>query len=245
MKIFNSLKKIVSKKIKRNILIVIIFPHFIYNRFIKRIKIWIRWNSSDVNVYYHTFVIREYSLPYKIEDPRFIIDAGANIGLSAIFFNQKYPSAKILAIEPESSNFEILFKNTESIKSIKPLQNGLWSKDVNLIIDNPTDEKMSFRTREVVYNEKFDIAGVSVESLLKKYSIEIIDIFKIDIERAEIEIFSKNVENWIKKVKWIVIELHGKDCKVVFEYAMKTSGFKHIFTNGENQYYLNTHLVFI
>ena len=35
---------------------------------------------------------------------------------------------------------------------------------------------------EVVYYEKFDRAGVSVDTLLKKYEIELIDIFRIDIE---------------------------------------------------------------
>lgn len=245
MKLINYLKKRTSKKIKRSILKIIVFPYYVFDRFICGRNIYIRWDSSDVNVYFHTFIEHDYSLPYTIDKPQFIIDAGANIGLTALLFNQQYPLAKILAIEPENSNFKILLKNTESIRSIIPLQKGLWSKDVNLVIKNPENEKWSFITNEVENNEPHDIIGISVDSLLKEFEIETIDIFKIDIEGAEKEIFSKNIENWIKKTKWIVIEIHGEECKFVFENAMKTYGFKHIFTNGENQYYINSQLVFL
>lgn len=37
--------------------------------------------------------------------PRFIVDAGANIGLAAVYFTNRFKDATIVSIEPEQSNF--------------------------------------------------------------------------------------------------------------------------------------------
>lgn len=243
MKMIKYLKKKSPKKLKRNIMKLLVFPYIQYLKLVQNKKIWIRWNSSDVNVFYHTFIEHEYSMPFKIENPLLIIDAGANNGLTALLFTKKFPHAKIIAIEPESSNFNFLLKNTMSLGNIIPLQFGLWSSDKNLKIENPENEKWAFVTNEVTYGEKYDIKGISVDTLIVNYKIKTIDIFKIDIEGAEKEIFSKNEEKWLPKTKWIVIEVHGTECRNIFEKAMAKYNFKHIYTNGENAYYANTVLV--
>ena len=53
---------------------------------------------------------------YRVELPAnsFIIDCGANIGLSTIYFKQICPTAKIIAFEPDSTSFTILTKNIKS-----------------------------------------------------------------------------------------------------------------------------------
>jgi len=40
-----------------------------------------------------------------------IIDAGANIGLSLIYFKRLYPQARIIAYEPDNSIFKLLESN--------------------------------------------------------------------------------------------------------------------------------------
>ena len=61
--------------------------------------------------------------------PRAIVDAGANIGLSSIFYANKYPEAKIIAIEPENSNFQMLQKNCAGYPRIFPLHAALWREN--------------------------------------------------------------------------------------------------------------------
>ena len=53
----------------------------------------------------HPEVIREIHQLY--------IDAGANIGLTSIYFANKFPNAKIVALEPEIDNYIILQKNIQ------------------------------------------------------------------------------------------------------------------------------------
>ncbi|SHL96074.1 FkbM family methyltransferase [Chitinophaga sp. CF418] len=47
-------------------------------------------------------------------DAPYIIDCGANIGLSILYFKWLYPKAKVLAFEPDGDNLVILQKNVES-----------------------------------------------------------------------------------------------------------------------------------
>jgi hypothetical protein len=71
----------------------------------------LRPNTSDMDVFQQIFVNEEYEFSLDT-DPAVIIDAGANIGLASIYYSIKYPKAKIIAIEPELSNYELL-KNKE------------------------------------------------------------------------------------------------------------------------------------
>jgi len=67
----------------------------------------LRVPSSDIKSYRQVFLKQQYGFSYKGQ-PQVIVDAGANIGLVSILFANKYPNAKIIAIEPENSNFEML-----------------------------------------------------------------------------------------------------------------------------------------
>ena len=61
--------------------------------------------------------------------PRVVVDAGANIGLSTVFFANKFPQAKIVAIEPEPSNFAMLRDNVAPYPNVTPVQAALWKED--------------------------------------------------------------------------------------------------------------------
>jgi hypothetical protein len=95
-------------------------------------SLFLRPGTTDQDVYDEIFVGHKYDLP--LDDPRFIIDAGAHIGLSAVFFADKYPQATVVAIEPEPSNFEILERNAKNHPGITSIRAGLWSRKAHLRI---------------------------------------------------------------------------------------------------------------
>ena len=70
----------------------------------------LRVPSTDVPTYMQVFLNNEYDFR-AIKRPRVIVDAGANIGLASILFANRYPEAKVLAIEPEHDNFSLLADN--------------------------------------------------------------------------------------------------------------------------------------
>jgi len=77
----------------------------------------LRPNTSDMDVFQQIFVNEEYEFSLD-RDPKVIIDAGANIGLASIYYSIKYPEAKIIAIEPELSNYELLKNNIKNYPNI-------------------------------------------------------------------------------------------------------------------------------
>ena len=70
-----------------------------------------------------------------------------------------------------------------------------------------------------------------------------IDILKIDIEGAEKEVFSDNIDGWLKKTKLVIIELHEESkpgCINAVETAMRKYNFQLFLEKGENLIYLNS-----
>lgn len=72
--------------------------------------IFLRRGTTDVTNFLENFMRAEFSLPQDFQ-PKLIIDAGANVGFASLWFLQRFPNTEIIAIEPESSNCEMLKKN--------------------------------------------------------------------------------------------------------------------------------------
>jgi hypothetical protein len=90
-------------------------------------SIFLTPNSIDNASFKEIFLDEEYNINY----PSFgnntlnIIDAGANIGLSSVFFTNKFPLAKIISFEPEKNNFKKLILNTKKYKNITPINGAI------------------------------------------------------------------------------------------------------------------------
>ncbi|WP_303317392.1 FkbM family methyltransferase [Flavivirga abyssicola] len=166
----------------------------------------LRNNTSDIGVFYQVFLAKSYNLNYYI-DPKIIIDCGANIGLSSVFFKNKFPDAKIIAIEPEQSNFELLEKNTKNYNNVFCINSGIWNKSTNLKIKS-NSANWDFTVEEVDYKNEDTIPAISIKNIMDDYDIKQIDILKIDIEGSEKELFEEDYEYWMQRTKVLIIELH-------------------------------------
>jgi FkbM family methyltransferase len=172
--------------------------------------LYLRNNTSDVFVYKHVF--EEYIYNFNVRsEPKFIIDAGANIGIVTIFFANKYKNAKIIAIEPEDKNYELLVKNTENYSNITTIKSALWN-DCREIFLFDCDSNYGFQVGiEKTYSKDIKqlIKTISISKIMEDFNIDSIDILKIDIEGSEKEVFETN-NDFIKKTNCIIIELHER-----------------------------------
>jgi FkbM family methyltransferase len=199
-----------------------------------RYPISLRRGTSDIQTFYKIFYFKEYDIKFPIT-PKVILDCGANVGLASVFFSNKYPDAKIIAIEPEASNFDLLKKNTAPYPNVVCLQKGIWNREANLTIVGGKD-KWGFQTLESDKQTQNSIPAIAINQIMEYYDLEEIDVLKIDIEGAEKELFEKNIEEWLPKTKFIVIELHDdfkKGCSKAFFNALSSFEYK-LSASGEN-----------
>ena len=180
------------------------------------------------------FVLREFALPIRVQ-PKLIIDAGAYTGLSTLYYATKYPGAKIIAVEAESSNFGVLERHTSRLSKVTRVHAGLWHRKGFLKIVDRGTGKWGFGVEEVANGEKFDIEATDIATLLKDSGLEKIDILKLDVEGAEKFIFSHNSKPWIEKTDIMVIELHDRiipDCTAALYSAIEKDDW-HEYIDGE------------
>ncbi len=208
--------------------------------------ILLRNNTSDYTAFQTIFVHGEYDykLPFV---PEFIIDCGANIGLTTLYFLSKFPDCEVVAIEPEDANFEMLKKNTSLFKKVNRIKAAIWIDDSKLkIVDDP--EQSYWGKRVMPSNDITDdslIDTVRIDKILKNSGRDTIDVLKIDIEGAELELFSEGYEAWLPKTKVLMIELHDrfkKGCSKSFFKALINYDFS-VYTSGENLICVNNNLI--
>ena len=172
-----------------------------------RRPIELRKHDSDSEVFEQVFVECQYRGVWTAQrDPEWILDAGANVGLSALHFHDLYPRARIIALEPSPANFQQLLRNTGGISEIVSLNAALWEKEEPVIVANPASSGCAFQVQRASQTGTA-VPGYTVEHLMRMYDTEKIDLLKIDIEGAEKVVFEASTE-WLSKVGVIAIELH-------------------------------------
>ena len=180
----------------------------------------------------------DFDLPFV---PRVIVDAGANIGVTSAWFATKYPDAKIIAVEAEKSNFDLLARNVRDYRSIVPVHAALWNRDGHIVVAQPdsvagASGNWAFITRDDGEGER--IRAVTLGTLMKELNIPAIDLAKIDIEGAEQEVFEDT--RWLNGLKALMIELHDRfrpGCAATVESALKD--FEHTHQGFTNLYLRN------
>lgn len=182
--------------------------------------VWLRPGTSDWSVMEQVFLDDEYgfrSWPeheeaiyahYRTTLERsktsVIIDCGANIGLSSIWFATKFPRARVFAIEPEPGNFEILSRNVALFENVVPLQAAISDRNTRASLVNVKNEPWAWQIQE---GESGEISTVTIPALLQRCPDGMPLIVKFDIEGSEVELFRSDVA-WVERTPLVVFELH-------------------------------------
>ncbi len=182
--------------------------------------------SSDMSVFHQIFQQDEYACMRNISSPRLILDLGANVGYSSAYFLSCFPTAAVVAVEPDPDNFEMCCKNLAPYGDrAKVVLGAVWSKRSKLVLSRGAfGDGLEWATQVRESEGEKDEATVDawdVPSLLELAGGRDIDLLKVDIERGELQVFGDSSLSWLSKVRNICIELHGEDCREVFLNALK------------------------
>ena len=177
--------------------------------------IWLRGGTVDVRVFQQVLVDNGYDISYTAQGKELrrrydsltasgveplIIDCGANIGLTSVWYTRQFPKAKIIAVEPEVSNLEIASKNLAAYPNVRLVAGGVWDTPTHLSIVNPDAEPWAFQVEE----GNGSIPAFTIDQLSEGKPILIV---KVDIEGAEKALFRSNTD-WMDRTDLIAIELH-------------------------------------
>jgi FkbM family methyltransferase len=144
--------------------------------------------------------IYKQKLPLK----PFIIDCGANIGLSVIYLKRLFPDAEIVAFEPDEKNFELLKKNVESFgfSQVQLRKEAVWIE--NTTIQFADEGSMSSRIDTESSTNTVDVQAIRLKDFLNKR----VDFLKIDIEGAEFKVMNDIIDN-LHFIESLFLEYHG------------------------------------
>jgi len=200
---------------------VIITPPFlrsqrVLNRRTRTLKRYEVRDRVDVSVLYQTFLDEQYrisrlarcgSIRSRYEHilaagcVPLILDCGANIGLSAAYFAEQFPEARIVAIEPEPGNAALARKNCPDVELI---QAAVSSEAGRGSVHDTGDGNWAFRVQP---DASGAVEFVSIDELLNRHPDCEPFLIKIDIEGFEGDLFSKNTK-WVDRFFVLIVELH-------------------------------------
>lgn len=166
-------------------------------------EITYRLDRGDIRGIAETWVDHAYELP---GDFRFrnVLDLGANIGSTAVWFAERYGCDRLVALEPVPGNAAVLRENLT--------RNGIDAEVVEAAIG--LEEGLAYFQTEGtstlgrLADRGMEVRVVTPQSLVDRFpDDEPIDLVKMDIEGAERDILGGDL-SWLGRVQRMVVEFH-------------------------------------
>ena len=182
--------------------------------------LFIRPKTDDTKTIINNIIREEWGNFIPSKEPKWMIDAGAYIGDTSAYFLSRFKDLNIIALEPDSMTFTVAHKNlTPYGKRVQLYNCGLYTHEGSVGF------KSSETSSAIIANGELQISVTTIPALLAKYSIERLDILKMDIEGAEELIFSSDVHSWLPYIDLLIIELHSHRGEELIKNVLTKYGF--------------------
>lgn len=135
-------------------------------------------------------------------DP-YILDLGANVGISALHYKRRHPGARIVAFEPDPQVARVLRRNLQAngAADVSVIEAGVWiqSGEMPLLLEGADGSRLQ-------------PGGGQGTALVKTVALDAflvrpVDLLKVDIEGAEYDVIQQ-LGRKLKLVRNLVIECH-------------------------------------
>jgi FkbM family methyltransferase len=175
----------------------------------------LRRSTTDIVVYDQVVTRGEYEFGVP-RDVKTILDVGANTGITSAWYASRYPGCQVIAVEPEEHNYAMLVKNAASRPEITPVRAALWPSPGTVVAINPDAPAWQYQYRspgtalsDDSTQERNGVRATTVAELMTEFSLDRIDLLKLDIEGSERDVFEGDV-TFLAHVGAIAIELHDR-----------------------------------
>lgn len=178
----------------------------------RRLSLAFRQNPADIRVLYEVLGAHIYRAPYnELGTVETVVDLGAHIGCATLYFGTLFPSARLIAVEPVTENFDLLRSNCQ--------RNGVTPSLFNRCIGPASGKGKLYRDRSSYQysmhepvsggsgSPSLEVETMTMDAITAECALRQIDILKVDIEGAESALFAE-CASWISRVRLIIIEIH-------------------------------------
>ena len=180
---------------------------FRYPAPIGRLRLHLRPNNgADAFTHSEVFEHQYYRLPLRFA-PATILDLGANIGLSAIYFARLYPESRIACVEPVPENLKLLIRNLrENVVEADVIAAAIDAKDGVVAMEYGAAD-YGHKIAAAATSVSLEVPSVSVPSIMRRLGWDRIGLVKIDIEGHESVLLSQACQ-WLADVDALCVEYH-------------------------------------
>jgi FkbM family methyltransferase len=176
---------------------------------------------SDPFFFAQIFLEQEFE-PVRRLDVSTVIDLGGNVGMASVWFLNSFRRARAITVEANPDNFASLDANLHPYgdRSLV-VHGGAWWRQTKLALVRRRDEGDAC-VREALPDDDPGtlMDGWDIPALMARAGFDHVDLLKIDIEGAEIDLLLKNADRWLPRVRNLSIETHGPECEAAFERAL-------------------------
>jgi len=203
---------------------------------LRKFQVWHKNSKEYLSLRREIFGENIYYVDLENKSP-LIIDVGAHIGLSVLYFKMLFPKSRIMAIEPHPETVKILRKNVEMsrLENVEIVEAAVGKErgEKSFFVDKDNEWLSSssfFRgawsnTQE---NQEIRVDVVRLGDLIKTK----VDLLKLDVEGAEEEVLL-SLGNKLNMVEHILFEYHPQKNKTpekiignLLNYGFRTRFYK-------------------
>jgi FkbM family methyltransferase len=208
-------------------------------------RLFVRTCSPDLIVAFWCLEGNEFKfLKDLLGNVKAIIDGGSYVGISALGLANMFPESRIIAIEPDPENYDLLVRNTVETPNIVPINGALVAESGCVALFDPENGEWAFSTvSDIGGVKRAEARGFSVPDIMKEFKLDRIDLLKLDVEGAEKAILEDS-NDWIDSVTVIYAELHERLIPgTIRAFFRATKDFEDVRTKGEKVCAINRKLL--
>lgn len=179
-------------------------------------SVYCRSNTSDKFVLHSAFNVQFHVPPLEVikDKNATILDLGSNVGYTMVHYKHLYPKARVIGVEMDKDNFEVLKMNMAQFKNWESIHGAVWTLNSTIDYSGKDEETLAIHHIDPINNAldlpRRTVNSYTIQSILDKYNVDQVDFMKMDIEGAEIAIFNEDL-SWIERVRNLHLEVHNPE----------------------------------
>lgn len=187
----------------------------------------VTFRDSDIFTFGEILFEGQYTLPENLPDAPVIIDAGANIGVTALWMLGHFSSPTLHAFEPEPGNARLLRANLEGIPRVTVHEAALAASNepVRLFLaEHGAEHSMVAGGGDAAAHVL--VPCHRLDSMMAQLEIAKVDILKVDVEGSEADVV-RGLGTRLTDVHYLVGEFHeAKVSEKDFYVPLAAAGFQ-------------------